>query len=90
MSYATAKLAGQPLLHTGRDFSKSDLESAKRQRPSTRPLDQRDPVCFREELSSLEGHHYLRLSVAESRDCGMPAGSAYLVYFQYLPYRLSL
>jgi ribonuclease VapC len=28
MSYATAKLAGQPLLYTGKDFLKTDLESA--------------------------------------------------------------
>jgi ribonuclease VapC len=28
MSYATAKLAGQPLLYVGRDFSKTDIESA--------------------------------------------------------------
>jgi ribonuclease VapC len=28
MSYATAKLAGQPLLYTGRDFLNTDLESA--------------------------------------------------------------
>ena len=28
LSYATAKLAGQPLLYTGKDFRKTDLEAA--------------------------------------------------------------
>jgi ribonuclease VapC len=28
LTYATAKLAGQPLLYAGKDFSKTDLESA--------------------------------------------------------------
>jgi ribonuclease VapC len=28
LSYATAKLAGQPLLHTGSDFNQTDLEEA--------------------------------------------------------------
>jgi uncharacterized protein with PIN domain len=28
LSYATAKLAGQPLLYVGNDFSKTDIEKA--------------------------------------------------------------